>query len=214
MNDSNWDLINGSDANDIEVLNLSNQVNVIEALTKYMLHFYKKADGSCEKHIGIAELKELHRTATLFLLEFPGNFRDIEVHVNRKNGTVFEPPPVDRIEYYLKYFIAKLEKHWETSDAVTIASYALWFINWVHPFKNGNGRSARAFAYACLNLKLGFILPGSPTVLDLILQHRDEYYSALEYADKDFENDLPPNLEKMSEFISRLLETQLESTLN
>lgn len=38
MFDTNWELITGDTAHDIEVLNLANQANVIEALVRFFLH--------------------------------------------------------------------------------------------------------------------------------------------------------------------------------
>ena len=42
-------------------------------------------------------------------------------------------------------FFKEMEQLWKTGDALDTASFALWRINWVHPFKNGNGRTARGF---------------------------------------------------------------------
>ena len=40
MIDDNWEMIDGDAAHDIEVLNYSNQVNVIEALVHLLMHHH------------------------------------------------------------------------------------------------------------------------------------------------------------------------------
>jgi len=41
-------------------------------------------------------------------------------------------------------FINEVNRYWETTDVLSLASYCLWRLNHVHPFINGNGRTARA----------------------------------------------------------------------
>ncbi len=98
-------------------------------------------------------------------------------------------------------------------DAVAVGAFTLWFVNWVHPFKNGNGRSARALSYACVCLKYGFVLPGAPTLIDLVMQpeHRGDYNAHLSHADATFAATGSPDLIPMESFVERLLEAQLGS---
>jgi Fic family protein len=109
----------------------------------------------------------------------------------------------------METFAAKIAERWGESDAVTMGAYALWLVNWVHPFKNGNGRTARAFCYACLSLKLGFVLPGTPTVIDLVMQNREEYQAALKVGDIGFAQTGEPDLSAMYAFVEKLLIQQL-----
>ena len=210
MKDGNWELIDGSDAHEIEVLNYSNQINVIEACVKFMM--FHAVDGDVgPPHPDI--LRELHRTATLFLLAKPGEFRDLDVHVQKAGSVVFEPPPHVNVGLHLDTFFRTVNANWGLYSAVEIAAYSLWMINWIHPFRNGNGRTARAFCYLCLSLKLGFIIPGSPTVIDLIMQDREEYETGLQLADADISSRGKPGLLRLEGLIARLLEEQLVSVL-
>lgn len=212
MKDDNWDLINGDAAHAIEVLNYSNQVNVIEALVILLMHHYKSEDGGCGTHPSVQTLQEFHRTATLFLLERPGQFRDCEVHVATSAGIVVHtPPPSDHVSDRLKEFFEHLSKTWATSSAQEIGAFALWMVNWVHPFKNGNGRTARAFCYACISLRLGFVLPGSPTIIDLIMENREEYQASLKVADMAFDATGAPDLGRMTTYLDDLLARQLSA---
>jgi len=211
MIDDNWELIDGTTAHEIEVLNYSNQVNVIEALVKFLIHHFGVDQNGCKGAPNLTTLKEFHRTATLFLLAKPGEFREEQVWVKKGTVIVHTPPPHPEVQKWMDDFFGKIQGRWAQYSAVEMAAYALWLINWVHPFKNGNGRSARAFSYACLSLKLGFVLPGTPTVIDLIMQNRDEYQNALRAADIVFSVQGEPDLTAMTAFVEKLLIQQLSS---
>lgn len=214
MYDTNWDLVDGETAHQIEVLNYANQVNVIEALVRLLLHKAPAAPegGGCGHFPSQLAFKELHRAGTLFLLEKPGEYREGEVHVAMADGTiVHNPPTAAEVQDQMNQFFIWLGARWPGKDAVYLAALCLWMLNWIHPFKNGNGRTARGFAYACLSLKLGFVLPGSPTVIDLVMQNRDQYQAALKVADIAFEAGGEPDLGAMSSFIGNLLIQQLSS---
>lgn len=211
MNDDNWDLINGEAAHAIEVLNYSNQVNVIEALVRLFTHRFGVDEKGCLGFPAPNTLKEFHRTATLFLLHRPGEYRTSGVVVAAGDQVVHNPPAHDEIEHHMAHFFANLEEKWRDSSAVEIGAFALWFVNWVHPFQNGNGRSARAFCYACISLKLGFVIPGKLTVIDLIMQNRAAYYAALRVADNAYAQSGAPDLSAMINFVEELLIQQLST---
>jgi len=211
MFDANWELINGTDAHEIEVLNQANQANVIEALVRFLTHHDQTPGAACAIPPGQSILLELHRTGTLLLLRHPGSYRACDVLVRRRDGGEYHPPAFAAVSGLMDAFEADIAAMWPNASAVQVASYALWRINWVHPFKNGNGRSARAFAYACVNLKYGFMLPGSVTLIDLITSNRDEYEAALGHADQTMAATGAPDLGPMNLFVERLLRAQLES---
>lgn len=101
-------------------------------------------------------------------------------------------------------FVNLVNRNWETADPVALAAFALWRINHVHPFINGNGRTARAACYFVLCVKLGGWLPGQPILPELLRQKRDEYVTALKAADQG-------NLNVLHEMISTLLDQQIAS---
>jgi Fic family protein len=211
MFDANWELINGADAHEIEVLNQANQANVIEALVRFLTHHDQTPGAECAIPPGQEILLELHRTGTLLLLRQPGRYRTCDVLVRRRDGGEYHPPAFAAVPGLMEAFEAEMAAMWPNASAVQVAAYALWRINWVHPFKNGNGRTARAFAYACVNLKYGFMLPGSVTLIDLITSNRDEYEAALAHADQAIAAAGVADLDPMHAFVERLLRAQLES---
>ena len=76
-----------------------------------------------------------------------------------------------------------INENWNKS-AVHLAAYVLWKMNWIHPFADGNGRTARAVSYVVMSIKLDSLLPGTPTIPEQIAADKDPYYKALEHADK------------------------------
>lgn len=211
MIEDNWELVTGNAAHQIEVLNYSNQINVIEALVHLLMDRHRGPDGSCSVYPSEVILREFHRTATLFLLKEPGQYRTVAVHVGANGKVVHQPPEAKACPEHIQRFFDRLGAIWSTSSAQELAAFTLWAINWIHPFRNGNGRTARAFAYACICLKIGAILGGRMTVIDLIMENREEYYNCLAIADAGLEKNGRPELGPMTRYIDRLLAQQLSS---
>lgn len=212
MFDSNWEMINGAPAHHIEQLNAANTINVLEALVTLLISLNQPDQLPLAP--SETAFRELHRCGTLFLLNRPGEYRDVPVQVaNVRTGEViYQAPAADQVPSLMTSFFEELSRIWQNGDALDAASFALWRINWVHPFKNGNGRTARAFCYACLNARLGVILPGTTTVIDQIMLTRADYEAAIRIADHAVATD--PNardLTQMKDYLNGLLQIQIGS---
>ncbi|MEJ7597785.1 MAG: Fic family protein [Kofleriaceae bacterium] len=102
---------------------------------------------------------------------------------------------------------------------IDCAAYALWRLNWIHPFRGGNGRTSRMIAYLIISMALGNMLPGRPSFPELIADRRDEYIETLRKVDRtlrdrlfDQENlDPQADLSAMVAFLSPLVEAQTEA---
>ncbi|MDH7973479.1 Fic family protein [Sphingomonas sp. AR_OL41] len=214
MKDDNWEMITGQTAHRIEILNYLSQINQIEAMVIFSLHHYPSTDHGTSRHLNEVSLKELHRTGTFLLLAKPGHFRETGVELQLVDGTViYNPPPPNEVEKYLKEFFGILSAKWTEFSPVTAGAFTLWFINWVHPFKNGNGRSARAFCYATMAMRMGYVPPGEQTVPELIKNNDDEYQTALRKADAKYKASGKPDLSALESLLDRLLAQQLEAAL-
>jgi Fic/DOC family len=114
-------------------------------------------------------LKGLHQIFTFMLLEIPGQYRECEallLETNEDTGLTTlarRAPEHSDVAGLMAKFFEVLAAMWPSADALDIAAFALWTILWVHPFMDGNGRAARAFAYVCLSVKAGRLLPGAET---------------------------------------------------
>jgi Fic family protein len=212
MLDSNWELINGAPAHHIEQLNAANTINVLEALVTFLISYNKPNEVPYAPNE--MALRELHRCGTLFLLEKPGEYREVPVQVaNLQTGQViYQAPPSAEVPKLVQDFFVELINIWHSGDALDAAAFALWRINWIHPFKNGNGRTARAFCYACLNARLGVILPGTTTVIDQIMLTRPDYEAAIRIADQAAAADAGArDLAQMRSYLDGLLQIQMAS---
>ena len=115
-----------------------------------------------------------------------------------------QPPLHYRVGPLMDDFVNVVNWRWQSSDATELAAYALWRINYVHPFVNGNGRTARAVCDFTLCVKSGGLLPGS-TILPEMLRTdpvRGMYVNSLQEADKD-------NLDPLIALIRTLITKQV-----
>ena len=123
-------------------------------------------------------LKALNFHAIACLHAHAGEYRPCKVTV----GT--HPPPEHyRVQALMDDFIDTTNREWEKSDPVALAAFVLWRFNWIHPFINGNGRTARAACYFVLCLNAKQWLPGTTILPELILRERMRYESGLQHAD-------------------------------
>lgn len=150
-------------------------------------------------------IKALNFHAITCLHTNPGEYRPCPVTVGDYN-----PPEQYRVQALMDDFVNIVNRIWEQTDPVVLASYVLWRMNNIHPFINGNGRTARAASYFVLCVKSGGWIPGEPILPELIRRNREEYVKALKVADLSLK-DGALNLEQLHGFISRLLDEQVKS---
>jgi Fic family protein len=120
----------------------------------------------------------------------------------------YRPPEHYRVPALMDDFVNEVNRAWQTSDPVVLASYVLWKMNHIHPFINGNGRTARAACYFVLCVKAGGWLPGEVILPELIRQHREEYVAALKHADAAAKSG-SLGLEPLHALLSTLLNEQI-----
>ena len=157
-------------------------------------------------------LLNLNNLAIRNIRRSAGKLRKIPIGIS---NTVHVPPPWEEVEKHVQDMCSYVNGHWRRSsddlaDAVHLAAYVMWRINWIHPFRDGNGRTARAASYLILSVRLGQVLPGEPTIADQIVDNKIPYYDALDDADAAWK-DRRLDLSTMEKLITRLLEKQLAS---
>jgi Fic family protein len=153
-------------------------------------------------------IKALNFQAITCLHTNAGEFRPCKVTVG-----AYEPPEFYRVDALMEDFVNTVNRNWESADAVYLATYVLWRMNHIHPFINGNGRTARAAAYYVLCLKLGGLLPGQVTLPELLKRDRADYCTALQAADASLATGTL-DLSQLHALMLKLLAEQLSSGSN
>ena len=122
----------------------------------------------------------LHKAALDGLHQLAGTWRNTPVKIG---GSGHQPPDEAFVSEEVELMCDYVNDHWNDMSAVHLCAYVLWKLNWIHPFSDGNGRTARAVAYVVLSIKLDSLLPGAPTIPEQIAGDKTPYYTALESAD-------------------------------
>lgn len=152
-------------------------------------------------------LKALNFHAIACLHTNPGEYRPWFVQVGD-----FIPPEHFRVQALMDDFVNFVNRTWDSTDAIKLCAFVLWRLNHIHPFVNGNGRTARAAAYFVLCLKSGGLLPGSTILPELIRQNRPEYVAALKAVDADQANG-GLDMSALEALLRRLIDEQLASAV-
>lgn len=160
----------------------------------------KKGIESFDKYT----LWALNYAAVSNISQFGGRYREEPIYVGNH-----WPPHFREVPNLMDRFFSVIHENWELLENPTVLpAYALWRLNWIHPFVEGNGRTARAACYYLLCLKHGELLPGSKIVPERIRENRAPYYSALQAADVAWEQG-HFDVSELAKYLSGLLLQQL-----
>ena len=130
-----------------------------------------------------------------------GEYRPCEVTVGE-----FKPPPHYLVPELMNEMINNLNRFWDSGQPLALGGYALWRLNWIHPFINGNGRTARALCYYVICLKSGGFPSGGVKPLPvLIRENRDDYVEALRQADRGYARGSGNFLKPVILFLARIM---------
>jgi len=156
-------------------------------------------------------IKELHRLAIQDLYSCAGTFRDTQRIPRRSSvqikGSTHKPPEDD-------YVAGLVEELCDTVNAtvaenpIRAAAFLLWKLSWIHPFRGGNGRTARAATYLTLCVGFNQFLPGRPAITEYIDANRAQYIDALKDADAAWEMRVP-DVTKLERLLDDVLKLQL-----
>ena len=164
----------------------------------------KKGPVSFDKYL----LWALNHVAVANISQFGGRFRKEPIYVGNH-----KPPHFNEVSDWMDRFTSTIQENWYIWTETELAAYGLWRLNWIHPFIEGNGRTARAACYFLLCVRAGFLLPGTKIVPERIRESRGSYEAALTAADQAWD---AGNLDftEMEKYLARLLQEQLEEALD
>jgi len=146
----------------------------------------------------------LNYAAVTNIAQFGGRYREEPIYVGDHH-----PPHFKEVPDLMDRFFSLIHENWTIVDHPTwLAAYALWRLNWIHPFVEGNGRTARAACYYLISMKYGKFLPGKKIVAERIRENRKPYYDALKAAVIAWEEG-KLDVSVMAKYLEGLLKGQL-----
>jgi Fic family protein len=160
-----------------EARNALRQVDAVIEMVEYFTH------PDREFKLRPSHLLRLHRIALEGISSYAGNWRPAGIEIG---GSKHQPVGAHLVAGEIEEMCDYVNDNWVKHSAIYLSAYALWKLNWIHPFTDGNGRTARAFSYLLLCLRLGYRLPGKKTIPEQIASDKTPYYKALESADQEW----------------------------
>ena len=124
---------------------------------------------------------DLHRILLSRISQYPGTYRPGSMSISHSDHA---PPTSSDVPRLIEELCDYVNENWTKKSAIHLSAYVLWRVNWIHPFDDGNGRTARIVSYLVLCAHTKTELPGTPPIPEQISQAKGPYYKALEAADK------------------------------
>lgn len=153
----------------------------------------------------------LHKEALDGIHVLAGTFRNTPVKIA---GSKHEPVEAFMVSEETEHLCQYVNDKWPTGSALHLAAYVLWRLNWIHPFADGNGRTARTVSYVVLSIKLDGLLPGIPTIPDQIAGDKTPYYLALEAADSAWKAKEHVDVSRLESILEAMLAKQLVAAVS
>ena len=150
---------------------------------------------------------ELNYLAIEGIETFAGTYRNGEVEIN---ASEHKPPSPFRVASLVVEMCDYVNENFDSKEALHLAAYIMWRLNWIHPFFDANGRTSRVVSYLVMCIKLRILLPGTKTMPEIISENREPYYRALEFADQK-SDERTVDVSDMESLLSKLLVGQLLS---
>ena len=176
-----------------------NLLRQYDLLTNFIEIGIRQGPQAIDKYM----LWSLNHAAVAAISQFGGRFREEPIYVGNH-----KPPSFRDVPDLMDRFISFIHENWDNVSPTQLAGYGLWRLNWIHPFVEGNGRTARAVCYYLLCVRIGSLLPGRKIVPERIRENRLPYYAALRETDKAWtEGNL--ELAHMEAYMAELLSAQL-----
>ena len=170
-----------------------------ELLTNCIEIGLMKGPGAFDKYM----LWALNHVAVANISQFGGRFRQEPIYVGNH-----KPPHFKDVDEWMDRFVSTVQENWFVWSPTELAAYALWRMNWIHPFVEGNGRTARAVCYYLLCVRSGALLYGRKILPERVRESRQEYESALKAADRHWD-DGHLDFTEMEDYLATLVMAQL-----
>ncbi len=159
---------------------------------------YKKAMDFISKYLGKEDpvteglIRELHKILVKGVRgekADPGNYRKIQNYVvnSRTKEVIYTPPSPLEVPHLMKEFVCWINKESEDLSPILISGIAQFQFVLIHPFIDGNGRSARLLSTLIL-YKTGYDFKRLFTISEFYDKNRPGYYEAIQSVRKNSMN--------------------------
>src|SRR6202051_1248983 len=170
-----------TDADEIARREAENGIRQFNLALEIVRAYVKDAERPFRSRSSV--ILRLHKAALDGLHPLAGTWRNTPVKIG---GSGHQPPDEAFVSEEVELMCDYVNDHWNDMSAAHLCAYVLWKLNWIHPFSDGNGRTARALSYLLLCARLGYRLPGKNTIPEQIAADKTPYYKALEAADQEW----------------------------
>lgn len=142
----------------------------------------------------VEDLKKIHKTLTFLIEKDAGKFRNHGECVRDGEKIIFVAPPENMVNPLMNQLFDWMRKSKETVNPLILSCIFHYEFVFIHPFHDGNGRTARLWQTAILSHweKAFTYLP----IESMIKKNQEEYYTAIQNCN---------NVGKSNEFIEFML---------
>ena len=155
---------------------------------------YKKAMNFIAQYLGKEDpvteglIRELHKILVRSVRGTeadPGNYRKIQNYVvnSKTKEVIYTPPPPLEVPHLMKQFVEWLNRTEDLSPILTAGIAQFQFVH-IHPFLDGNGRTARLLSTLIL-YKTGYDFKRLFTISEYYDKDRPAYYKAIQSVRKN-----------------------------
>src|ERR1700730_17812831 len=191
-------ILEESDPELFERVQEQNLIRQYDLLTNCIEIGLKQGPSALDKYT----IWALNHVAVANISQFGGRVREEPIYLKHHI-----PPHFGDVPELMDRFLSTIHENWFEWTSTELAAYGLWRLNWIHPFIEGNGRTARAGCYYLLCARTGNLLPGRKIVPERIREDRAPYYKALKDCDIAWEAG-SLEMSSMEEYLSGLQKAQ------
>lgn len=185
-------------------------------LTDFVHTEAKRALQARELRITPDLICALHRTAMHGYLADAGSYRTVDCD-RPILGSKHQPPAAARVAELVVSMCAHInatpprfpaDDDYDglvnaLADGLDVGAYALWRLNWIHPFEDGNGRTSRALCYLVFTVHANMQMPGVRSLPERISDEPRKFNRCLEAADDAYRSKQRIRVQQLREFIKK-----------
>ena len=154
----------------------------------------------------VEDLKKIHGILTFLIEKDAGKFRNHGECVRDGDRIIFVAPPENMVNPLMNQLFDWMNKSKETVNPLILSCIFLYEFVFIHPFHDGNGRTARLWQTAILSHweKAFTYLP----IESMIKKNQEEYYTAIQNCNN------AGNSNEFIEFMLKIISETIDEMMN